>query len=77
MSWTYRVMRKVEGRTTKYYDYGIHEVYTEPKGWTRDAVGPHGETLAELKRDLTAMRKALTLPVLDWDTGKEIKGGGE
>jgi hypothetical protein len=74
VSWQYRVMRSVGGRgTTHYYTYGIHEVYTGPKGWTEASVGPHGDTLYELKRDLEMMLEALKKPVLDAKTGRVAK----
>lgn len=67
MTWNYRVLRKqyVESGITQ---YSIHEVYYdedgEIKGWTADPVEPHGETLVELKEDLTCFIKALEKPVL-------------
>jgi hypothetical protein len=71
-------MRTTEGKgTTRYYEWSIHEVYYDDKGkidgWTEESVGPHGESLDDLRRDLALMRKALTLPVLGQDTGKEVK----
>ena len=72
MSWTYRVMRSVGGRTTKYYTYAIYEVYESPSGWTETPVYPVGNDLKELESDILMMQKALKLPVLDQKTGKPI-----
>jgi hypothetical protein len=67
-------MRKVEGKgTTRYYSFGIYEVYTKPKGWTEDPIEPHGETLDELRRDYEAMSGAFKLPALDHKTGRKLK----
>ena len=73
MSWTYRVMRKVEGKgITHYYSFGIHEVYSSPKGWTEDPVALVGESVEELRETLKHMLAALDKPVLDCKTGKAV-----
>jgi hypothetical protein len=60
------------------YTLGIYEVYYNTrdriKGWTKDAMDPHGNTLKELSSDLAFMKRALTAPILDYKTGKPIKG---
>jgi len=71
MTWQYRVMRRRLGDVG--YGYGIYEFYGID-GWTKDAMVPYGETIAELKRDYAYMAEAFKLPVLDWKTGKPIKG---
>lgn len=74
MSWQYRVMRKVEGKgITHYYSYGIHEVYTKLKGWTKDPMDPHGDTPEGLRQDYELMGEAFKLPVLDHKTGRKVK----
>jgi hypothetical protein len=74
MTWQYRVMRREFPLRAKRKEvvYGIHEVYTSPKGWTADPVEPHGETLEELKKDFEMMGEAFKLPVLDYKTGKKV-----
>lgn len=62
MTWTYRIIRDAEG------GHRIAEVYGDPNAhpaWTADPVYPWGDTLGELKRDMTRMMKAFKLPVLD------------
>ena len=70
MTWQYRVMRRLGDLG---YGYGIYEFYGVD-GWTKDSMAPHGETLAELRADYELMAEAFRLPVLDWKTGKPIKG---
>ena len=63
MSWNYRVM-SLDGGTS----FGIHEVYydpdNKPKVYTLNSVRPHGESLEELKLDLSRMLKAAEKPIL-------------
>ena len=70
MTWQYRVMRWLGDLG---YGYGIYEFYGID-GWTKDSMAPYGETLAELRADYELMAEAFRLPVLDWKTGKPIKG---
>jgi hypothetical protein len=74
MTWAYRVMRRKVGNG---YGYGIYEFYGDiahdGPGWTKDALGPFGETLGELRRDYRLMDEAFDLPILDHETGKEIR----
>ena len=70
MSWQYRVMRRKVGKEVV---FGIHEVFSNPKGWTEDRVEPHGETIDELRRDYKAMGEAFKLPTLDHETGRVVK----
>ena len=76
MTWQYRVLRSrwQSGRKWAYH-YAIHEVYGDSKNWTQDAMGPSGDTLAELKSDYEYMAEAFKLPVLDYQTCQPIKGG--
>ena len=79
MTWAYRVMRKRWQRGRKWgYTYGIHEYYGtiggKGAGWTCDPMEPSGDTLAELKSDYEYMAEAFKHPVLDYETGKPIRG---
>ncbi len=72
MTWSYRVVRKIEtGYDNLGEYYGIHEVYYDddgkPEMVTVDPIGPAGDTLKELKCDLAYMLDALKKPVLDYE----------
>jgi len=78
MTWQYRIMRKRWQRGREWgYTYGIYELYShivgKDGGWTKDAMEPSGDTLAELRSDYEYMAEAFKLPVLDYKTGKPIK----
>ena len=74
-TWNYRVMTRAlpDGVHT----YAIHEVYYDDLGlvetWTEAPDGPMGDTLAELRSDHRMMAEAFELPVLDYETGKEVE----
>lgn len=70
MSWEYRVMRRKEKDGS--FIFGMHEVYDNGL-WTEDAVGPLGDTIEDLKKDLEFMQAALAQPVMDYETGKPIE----
>lgn len=79
MPWNYRVMRH-ESKTADNDEifYAIHEVYYndagDVSGWTQEVCGsPCGENLGEMVRDLAWIITALSKPVLDGATGKEIE----
>lgn len=72
--WDYRMIS--ENVANSYDDadrvdiYSIHEVYYsdgEPKTHGIGSVRPWGESLEELKDDVSRYIKALELPVLSWD----------
>jgi len=71
--WNYRVIRSREKNSLKkkewVYWFGIHEAYYDDKArvWTitEDSVGPHGETVKELKTDFAYFMQAFSKPVLD------------
>jgi hypothetical protein len=69
MTWNYRLMRR-NGFLS------IHEVYYKDDGkvrtWTEDPMEPGGDTVEEVQQDLKWMARALTKPILDYETGKEI-----
>ncbi len=75
--WCYRVMRRRWATGKGWgYSYGIYEFYPSINemgmGWTKRAMEPCGDTLAELKADYELMAEAFRLPVLDYKTGKPI-----
>jgi hypothetical protein len=77
MTWQYRVMRKRWQLGRKWgYSYGIYEIYSHvvgrDRGWTKDAMEPSGDTLAELRSDYEYMAEAFKHPVLDYKTGKPL-----
>jgi len=70
MTWNYRIIKEVvTGLGEEPMDaYGIHEVYYGPDGEPEtcsEAVQPYGETLDELRSDLSRMMGAFEKPVLD------------
>ena len=77
MSWEYRVIREVAGKTTHWYTYYIGEVYTDPFGMTQEPIAPGGDSLDELRRDLQHMLSALDKPMLDAKTGEELSETGD
>lgn len=73
MTWMYRVMRERWQFGKEWgYSYGVHEVYGG--AWTQESMELRGDTLAALKSDYEQMAEAFKLPVLDYETGKPIKG---
>ena len=63
MSWTYRVIKREDAGEIM---LGVHEVY-EMDGktlWTTEPDAAKGETLAELREDLSQQLAALSKPVL-------------
>jgi hypothetical protein len=72
MSWNYRVIRKTThsgGKT--YHSYSIYEVYYDGRGkavaTSEEPIVPMGENVLELMRDIYAMFRAFTYPILEWD----------
>jgi hypothetical protein len=63
MSWNYRVMSLDGGKS-----FGIHEVYydpdNKPKAYTLNSVRPFGESLDELRKDISLMLKAAEKPIM-------------
>lgn len=77
MSWNYRVVRKrtYHGKSLdESVQFAIHETYYDKDGTpsmiTTDYMSPYGETLEELKNDLSYMVAALNKPVLNWEAFK-------
>lgn len=76
MSWNYRVVRRTfqipthEGENEEVL-YGIHEVYYNDNGeiWTltEEPVEVISETAEHMAEVLSMMKRALELPVLDYD----------
>lgn len=71
MSWDYRVIRHKE----PFYEGGefleIHEVYYDkhgnPEDITEDGVSVGGESIESLTQTLEDMRRALVMPILDYE----------
>lgn len=67
-TWNYRVVaRTVDGET----EFGIHECYYEPTGWTENPVPVVAESVEGLRDQLNRMLLALELDVIgipdeDW-----------
>lgn len=76
-TWNYRVVKKnvYMGKTMgSEIQFGIHETYYDgdrPTAITTDKMSPYGETLEELRSDLTRMIGALEKPVLNWEDFKD------
>jgi hypothetical protein len=76
--WNYRVMRREDSDDEALH--GIHEVHYDGtgkvKGWTDEPVGVIAEADDDKGHNLLAafkrLQRALTEPVLDYNTGKEI-----
>jgi len=64
-NWNYRIIKKLN-KDDRVYE--IHEVYYHEngtiEGWTEDALHPMGESLAELKSEISCYIQAFRLPVL-------------
>jgi len=72
--WNFSIMAYEDGT------YGIHEVFSNDTGdkwvsWTEDAVPLVFDSLEDLKTDWKWMSECLDKPILDYETGKEIKSG--
>ncbi len=67
MTWNYRVMN-----TGK--NLGVYSVYYDDDGrittWSVEPMTPSGQCLEELTKELERFRRALTLPVLDYETAE-------
>lgn len=69
MYWNHRVMLHPDGT------YRIHEVFhneDDGVGWTANAIAPQGDTLEELRWELTHMLAALDKPFLLYDPERII-----
>ncbi|MCF7826332.1 MAG: hypothetical protein K9N29_06750 [Candidatus Marinimicrobia bacterium] len=66
--WNTRVVRKYD-KTSDKSTFEIHEVHYDDNhqitAWTESAVGPFGETLAELKEDIKHFIEAVQKPILE------------
>lgn len=73
MGWNYRVIRHrrtdITAKHRWVHWFEIHEAYYDDHGriWaiSKDGMGPHGETFAELRSDFAGFMAALQKPVLD------------
>lgn len=84
MKWNYRLVRRGlwegghEGPLDdSYYYYSIHEAYYDDDGLcaflTQDGIDVYGETVEECKRAYELMKEAFSLPILDYETRKELE----
>ena len=80
--WNHRVMRRtyISGGVEEVID-SIHEVYYDDnsavKGWTDDACTPsfypnEDDDQTGILDDIKRFERATTMPILDYETGKEI-----
>jgi len=73
--WNYRVMRIQHH--DKNDEYGVFEVYYNKDGsvdgWTEDAVRIYTDNIEEIEETLLKMQESLKKPILDYQTGKEVK----
>lgn len=85
MPWNHRVMRRtyVGDFETIVVDE-IYEVYYDDDGnvdgWTTDPVGPsfyvnEDDGQGSIRDDIARFMRATELPILDYETGKEISNG--
>lgn len=67
MTWNYRVIEKTDPQTNEKL-YQVHEVFYDEQGdienWTEDSVSYSGESLSELRNDITYHHRAFQEPVL-------------
>lgn len=63
MTWEYRVMKRIEHNEII---YAIHEVYSNPYGYTEKPEPIEGESIEDLRNILTQMLEALDKPVLNY-----------
>ncbi len=81
MHWNYRVVRKYTPEPGNFedYSYAIHEAHYKKNGSveavTENDIAACGESVEDVKWHLDMMQKALTKPVIDYDTLKEIGMG--
>lgn len=72
MSWNYRIIRRTIGDE---HQYGLHETYYNEDGslgFSQDPDPVIAEEQAGLATTLEWMKVALSKPVIDYDTAKEI-----
>jgi len=66
--WNTRVVRKHD-ETSDITTFEIHEVHYDDNhqitAWTESAVGPFGETVAELEEDIKHFIEAIRKPILE------------
>jgi hypothetical protein len=60
--WNYRVVRRVIHGEIQ---YGIHEMYYDPEGYTMNPVPVAGDSVEDLRWQLKRMLTALECPVIE------------
>lgn len=80
MTWNCRVMVRTDKQTGEKI-YAIHEVYYDqdgnPESCTENPVSPMGETVDELRGDLSHYQEALAKPVLRYEDLKPEESDGK
>lgn len=77
MTWTYRVMRRRLGDS---FEFGFYEVFMDGDridNWTSEPCAPvsepdDGSPAEALAEELARFQRALTLPILDHETGRPV-----
>lgn len=86
MSWNYRVARRVEprdqeGLCTRWYSYGVYEVYYNDKGKAHSiAYNPEQMVMCDAPKELVKMAAMIAsdvakYPVIDFHTLKVVNTG--
>jgi hypothetical protein len=77
MSWNYRIIREVEGKTTQYYRYVIKCVYEDAAGkidrFCIEPSWPVGLSVSELEGNISMMNLAFKKPVLEEKDGDLVE----
>lgn len=79
MGWNYRIMLHTGNLPTGGVEksLAIHGVYYDDsgnlEGWTESPDYIAGESIEDIKENLELMKRALDRPILDYETGKEVK----
>lgn len=71
--WNYRIIKKNISGVDR---YAIYEVYYEkgkPTSWVEDAVSPWGDSVEDLRKDLSNIQRAMALSVLLIDGDKLVE----
>ena len=66
MTWNHRVLRHKNKRRVY---YAVHEVFYNERGkpwlWTQGPIEVVGETVADIREELTMIQRALATPILE------------
>ena len=70
--WNYRIMRHESGEEEFFQVHEVHYEGGKVNGWTKTGHPVSGSSVKEIEVQLDQMLRALTYPVLDYKTGKQI-----